>query len=67
MRKPNSCNIALIGLSATSRTSGTFTKEQSISAFTNLKMTSGSNCHLYDYDCSPFAWAHMPYEEGGAK
>lgn len=24
---------------------------------------SGSCCPLYDYDCSPFAWAQMPYEE----
>ena len=24
---------------------------------------SGSNCPLYDYDCSPFAWAQMSYEE----
>ena len=23
---------------------------------------SGSNCPLYDYDCSPFASAQMPYE-----
>ena len=23
---------------------------------------SGSCCPLYDYDCSPFAWAQMPYE-----
>lgn len=28
---------------------------------------SASGCHLYDYDCSPFAWAQMPYEEGGEK
>ena len=28
---------------------------------------SGSCCPLYDYDCSPFAWAQMPYEEVGAK
>lgn len=25
---------------------------------------SGSNCPLYDYDCSPFAWSQMPYVEG---
>lgn len=25
---------------------------------------SGSNCPLYDYDCSPFAWAQMPYDGG---
>ena len=28
---------------------------------------SGSCCPLYDYDCSPFAWAQMPYEEGDVK
>lgn len=28
---------------------------------------SGSGCPLYDYDCSPFVWAQMPYEEGGSK
>lgn len=22
---------------------------------------------MYDYDCSPFAWEQMPYDEGGAK
>ena len=26
---------------------------------------SGSGCPLYDYDCSPFAWAQMPYEARG--
>ena len=26
---------------------------------------SGSCCPLYDYDCSPFAWAQMPYEARG--
>ena len=26
---------------------------------------SGSCCPLYDYDCSPFAWAQMPYEDRG--
>ena len=26
---------------------------------------SGSGCPLYDYDCSPFAWAQMPYEALG--
>ena len=25
-----------------------------------------SGCPLYEYDCSPFAWAQMPYEEGVA-
>ncbi len=25
---------------------------------------SGSGCPLYAYDCSPFAWSQMPYEEG---
>lgn len=28
-------------------------------------MCSGSCCPLYDYDCSPFAWAQMPYEARG--
>ena len=28
---------------------------------------SATGCPLYDYDCSPFAWGQMPYEEGGAK
>lgn len=28
---------------------------------------SRSGCPLYAYDCSPFAWAQMPYEEGGAE
>ena len=28
---------------------------------------SGSCCPLYAYDCSPFVWAQMPYEEGGAE
>ena len=26
---------------------------------------SGSCCPLYDYDCSPFAWAQMQYEARG--
>ena len=26
---------------------------------------SGSGCPLYDYDCSPFAWAQMAYEARG--
>lgn len=25
--------------------------------------SSGSDCPLYDYDCSQLAWAQMPYEE----
>ena len=28
---------------------------------------SGSGCPLYAYDCSPFAWSQMPYEEGDVK
>ena len=28
---------------------------------------SASGCPMYEYDCSPFAWGQMPYEEGGAK
>ena len=28
---------------------------------------SASGCPMYDYDCSPFAWGQMPYEEGDAK
>lgn len=24
---------------------------------------SASGCPMYDYDCSPFAWEQMPYEE----
>ena len=28
---------------------------------------SGSCCPLYAYDCSPFAWSQMPYEEGDVK
>lgn len=28
---------------------------------------SGSGCPLYAYDCSPFAWSQMPYEEGSGK
>ena len=26
-----------------------------------------SGCPMYEYDCSPFAWEQMPYEEGGTK
>ena len=26
-----------------------------------------SGCPMYEYDCSPFAWSQMPYEEGGAE
>ena len=26
--------------------------------------SSGSDCPLYDYDCSQIAWSQMPYEEG---
>ena len=28
---------------------------------------SASGCPMYEYDCSPFAWGQMPYEEGGTK
>ena len=28
---------------------------------------SATGCPMYEYDCSPFAWEQMPYEEGGAK
>ena len=30
-------------------------------------MCSLTGCPMYEYDCSPFAWGQMPYEEGGAK
>ena len=26
-----------------------------------------TGCPMYEYDCSPFAWGQMPYEEGSAK
>lgn len=28
---------------------------------------SATGCPMYEYDCSPFAWSQMPYEEGGSK
>ena len=28
---------------------------------------SATGCPMYEYDCSPFAWGQMPYEEGSAK
>ena len=30
-------------------------------------MCSLTGCPMYEYDCSPFAWGQMPYEEGGTK
>ena len=30
-------------------------------------MCSLTGCPMYEYDCSPFSWGQMPYEEGDTK
>lgn len=61
-------------LSAPPRNCDVGTPEEQAERYENLcdshtcgSICSGSCCPLYDYDCSPFAWAQMPYEEGGTK
>ena len=66
--------IAKEALSVPPRNCDVGTPEEQAERYENLcdshtcgSICSGSCCPLYDYDCSPFAWAQMPYEEGDAK
>ena len=61
-------------LSAQPRNCDVGTDEEQLRRYEELcySHTCGSRCSLtgcpmYEYDCSPFAWGQMPYEEGSAK
>ena len=68
------CDIVSAALAAPPRNCDVGTDEEQSSRYEELcdRHTCGSRCSatgcpMYEYDCSPFAWGQMPYEEGGAK
>ena len=67
-------NEVITALSAPPRNCDVGTAEEQARRYEELcdshtcgSICSGSGCPLYAYDCSPFAWTQMPYEEGGEK
>ena len=68
------CDIVSATLAAPPRNCDVGTAEEQSRRYEELcdrhtcgSRCSASGCPMYDYDCSPFAWGQMPYEEGGAK
>ena len=68
------CDIVSATLAAPPRNCDVGTDEEQSRRYEELcdrhtcgSRCSASGCPMYEYDCSPFAWGQMPYEEGGAK
>ena len=68
------CDIVSAALAEPPRNCDVGTDEEQSRRYEELcdRHTCGSRCSLsgcpmYEYDCSPFAWGQMPYEEGGTK
>lgn len=65
----NALDKAKAALSAPPRNCDVGTTDEQSRRYENLCDShtcgsSGSDCPLYDYDCSQIAWSQMPYEEG---
>ena len=66
------CDIVSATLAAPPRNCDVGTDEEQSRRYEELcdrhtcgSRCSASGCPMYEYDCSPFAWGQMPYEEGG--
>ena len=68
------CDIVSAALAAPPRNCDIGTAEEQSRRYEELcdshtcgSRCSASGCPMYDYDCSPFVWEQLPYEEGGTK